>query len=119
MREVILVDFDEIFNYAKKKFKVEWNDCCGIFHHSEALTYKSIDEISLEDIPKNMFSDSYGETHYDISIDDLLKMSLEEVEDKLLDMDIFGSNADTSKAYYIIAHFMKEYGLSEMVVDNT
>lgn len=33
----IVVDYDEIFCYAKEKHNIEWNDCCDMFHRKSIL----------------------------------------------------------------------------------
>lgn len=36
-RQENLVDFDEIFDFAEKHHKIEWNDCCDMFHRTPII----------------------------------------------------------------------------------
>lgn len=43
MKQVTVVNFDELFHWAEK-FDITWNQANDVFFRSEALTYKSYNE---------------------------------------------------------------------------
>jgi hypothetical protein len=93
-RQETLVDFDEIFKFAEKKYNIEWNDCCDIFHRNAIIC-----------------TDEGRDQEFDI----------DELEQMIKDAKANNSKWFTplvEKGYNIVLDFMKENKLEEMRVIN-
>jgi hypothetical protein len=93
IRQVNMVDFEDIFNFAEVRFDMEWNTCCVIFHNGHILicdegkdqefTLKNINEILNN--PKKL---------------------------------ICNYTKDKEAGYHILKEFMEEHKLEDMYVAN-
>ncbi len=44
------VDFSDVFHFAEREFKVDWNTCNDIFFREEFFTYKGVSGVDLEEL---------------------------------------------------------------------
>lgn len=89
-----VVDFSDIFQFAKKKHNIEWNTCCDIFHRNPILV---CDEGRNKEFDLEEFENEY-------------KYCLENPGKYFTESDKIG--------YPIVIEFMKENNLTEMYVEN-
>ncbi len=82
------IDFSEIFNFAKKKYKVEWNRANDMFF-GHSLDYKSYNEFELGQPLEYIEKDK----------------SFEEL-------------SESDKGYFIINEFMKDNNIDSIFIDN-
>lgn len=97
IKNVKMVDFDAIFNFATKKYDIQWNPCNDIFFETDVLRYRGIIEFYVSDWAE--FVSFYKNTKPNAS--DYSKQEITEMSDK-------------DKAYIILGAFFE----SENVKDN-
>lgn len=93
-RQLTVVDFDEIFHFAKDNYDMEWNTCCDVFHRGSILCNEE------------------GKDK---------KIHLEEIESSLqylTERPTSPRNEERKKGYEIVIDFMKQNNLTEMHVLN-
>ncbi len=98
---VTKTNFSEIFDYAEKKFGINWNECNDLFFNSETLSYGSYNEFDLLD-------DDQGADFEDLAV------SLKDIKDD----DVKNISDDNDRSNYIIWRFMKDNNMTYMFVDN-
>lgn len=94
-KQIIVVDFDEVFHYAKEKHNIEWNKCCDIFHRGSILCTDEGKDLSVY----------LSDLEYSLEYDELPKNKLKYSEDKKLGIKI-------------LIEFMKKHNLEEAYIRN-
>ena len=110
MRERMVADFVEIFQYAEKNYGIEWNDANklffrggkDIFEEGNPLNHKGYDELELLSMMENIncLIEDHTRTMGDVTYEEIMEAE------------------PISKAYLIMGKFMLENGVNEMVVLN-
>ncbi len=95
-------DFCNLFYFAESKHGIGWNDANDFFF-GNALEYKSFDE----------FSDPMENVHLEKELTniEILALTIEDMED-------LGIEDDCSQSYVVIAQYMIENNIDELMVDN-
>lgn len=62
IRKRNVVDFPDIFHYAKEKFGVSWNEANDIFFRQEVLRYKGSNDLELWEMDEHDLPEEYDPT---------------------------------------------------------
>ena len=95
MKRETIVGFDEIFDYAEKKYKVDWNKCYDIFHTGAILC-----------------TDEGKDRNIDLAEKEAAIKDNEDHPSK------YPWSEDKKLGYKIVIEFMKENNLKTMHVTN-
>ena len=104
-------NFEEIFDFAKEKYGIEWNDANNLFFHN-ILRYKNITKIELVGLEDNCYCDDILSDHFlhkpgGISIENIKAMDKSEV---------FRFD-DMTKASIIMINFMAFHNIAKLEVN--
>ena len=110
MRERMVADFVEIFQYAEKNYGIKWNDANKLFFkgggsecdEGNPLNYKGYNQYELLEMMENIncLIEDHTRTMGDVTYEEIMEAE------------------PISKAYLIMGKFMLANGVNEMVVLN-